>query len=537
MPSHRPLVGVSVFFALGIMAGSCLWSGFLFLGIGCALSLSLSVLFIKREALSLSLLWVSLIFLGALSVVSSKTVSSDHLYRIFEDYRGRPVFVEGVIVSDVQKRKFFHGQKTVFTLEARRFKAKYESPCAKTGRILVQVFRAVDLHYGDAVLLEGRLHEPFDFSSNGPFSYKEYLSQKGIKLILSVKKRGHVELLDAHRANPLKEGALRLRGKFKDVLARYLPHNEAAMMSALILGERYDIPRSLKELFVQTGTAHILAVSGFNVGIIAFVVFLFLKVLRFGRNAQYALTILILIGYAVLTGGQAPVVRATIMAVIFLGAFLVERESDALNSLALAATVLFLTNPLNLFDVGFQLSFVCVFSLIQGVPRMWNGIFPDEGGKGFLFYLKRYFLGSLAVSLAAWIGVAGLIAYYFHIVTPITIVANLFIVPLVSVITALGLGLLLTGFFFPGLALIFSMCAQLGLNLMVALTYLLSKIPGAYFYLEKVLGIEVVLYYLIVALVVWRGLLIKGLRQGFRLLSFFIDPRPFRLYNPYRGDP
>ena len=88
-------------------------------------------------------------------------------------------------------------------------------------------------------------------------------------------------------------------------------------MEGFLLGDRYNIPRHINDLFQMAGVVHILAISGFNVGIVAYVIFLFLKMFPLGRRWHYILTILILIVYAVLTGGQPPVVRATIMAVVF----------------------------------------------------------------------------------------------------------------------------------------------------------------------------------------------------------------------------
>ena len=125
---------------------------------------------------------------------------------------------------------------------------------------------------------------------------------------------------------------------------------------------------------------HILAISGFNVGIVAYVIFLFLKIFPLGRRGHYILTILILIVYAVLTGGQPPVVRATIMAVVFLAGFILEREPESINTLSCAALFILLVNPVNLFDVGFQLSFVSVLAIIVFYPKCVS-VFAKFGDK------------------------------------------------------------------------------------------------------------------------------------------------------------
>ena len=135
-------------------------------------------------------------------------------------------------------------------------------------------------------------------------------------------------------------------------------------MEGFLLGDRYNIPRHINELFQMAGVVHILAISGFNVGIVAYATFLFLKMFPLGRRWHYILTILLLIAYAVLTGGQPPVVRATIMAAVFLAGFILEREPESINTLACAALLILFVNPVNLFDVGFQLSFVSVLAII-----------------------------------------------------------------------------------------------------------------------------------------------------------------------------
>lgn len=215
-------------------------------------------------------------------------------------------------------------------------------------------------------------------------------------------------------------------------------------------------------------------------------------------RAQYILTIVLLVFYALLTGGQPSVVRATIMATIFLSSFLVERELDVLNSLAGAALIILLCNPLNLFDVGFQLSFVSVWAII-----LFYGLFLNLLFKRIPILQRkpwRYFAQSLAVSLSAWLGVAGLIAYYFNIITPITILANLFIIPISSLLIALGLGLLWMGFFLPSWGFVFALCIKVLINLMIACVFVFSQIPFAYFCLESVSLTQVIIYYMSISI-------------------------------------
>jgi competence protein ComEC len=229
--------------------------------------------------------------------------------------------------------------------------------------------------------------------------------------------------------------------------------------------------------------AHILAISGFNVGVVAYVLMIFIKLIPFSRKAQLGIVIFLLITYAVITGASPSVVRATIMAVVFLVSFILERESQVLNSLFLAALGILIVNPLDLFDVGFQLSFVCVLAIILWHPVFYYSIF----GENFLeksMTVKRYLTNSLSVSVAVWIAVLGLIAYYFQIVTPITVLANLLITPLISAIVVLGLVFFAAHWIVPWMNMAFAGCIQVLLNIMLWIIYILDKIPGAHFYVQ-----------------------------------------------------
>ena len=515
MFTHRPLVSVVLCFSSGIMLNQYLHLPFWFFAAGAFFLSTLSLVFINKDRVSKIFLFPAFILLGFLSSIQVQTLAFNHIQNRIIPYNRNAVFVEGVVISDVQKRTLRNGLKTVFTLEMKKYHPQNAQEMDEVrGKVIVNIFRDVELNYGDYVRLEGKFHPPFNFSREQRFTYGDYLRNKGIQLILTMGKRSLVKVMASHRGHLIAQTALDVRKKLKAVLTRHLSKNSAGIMNALILGERYDIPKNLKDLFVQTGTAHILAISGFNVGIVAFLIFMFLKVIRLNRASQYVLTILGVVFYAVLTGGQASVVRAAIMAVIFLLSFLVERETEPLNSLALAAVIILALNPLDLFNVGFQLSFISVFFIVQYAPKLFRWIskrWPDT--ETAVSKARLFILQSLAVSLVACLGVGGLIAYYFHIATPITVFANLIIIPLTSLNTALGVGLIGAGLIFPSMAGVFTSCIDLTLNLMIAVVYGLSRAPGAYFTLQDVDIIWVVLYYVVILLLMSTGNILYTIRK------------------------
>ena len=299
MFTHRPLVGVVLCFACGIIGNQYGHLPFWFFAVAAFLLLAMSLVFLidlsiakgsqyylfpddtnshkyvigkekvnNRNQVFKIFLFPAFIALGFLSSIQVQTLPWNHIQNKVVPYNRDTVFVEGVIISDVQKRTFGRVFKTVFTLQVKKWQPKnVEEGDRVSGKVLVNIFRDVELNYGDDVLIEGKLHPPFNFSAQPRFTYGEYLKQKGIQLILTAAKRNVVQVLASHQGNCIAETALDVRKKLKAVLTKHLSKNSAGIINALILGERYDISKNLKDLFVQTGTSHILAISGFNVGL------------------------------------------------------------------------------------------------------------------------------------------------------------------------------------------------------------------------------------------------------------------------------
>ncbi len=260
MFTHRPLVSVVLCFASGIILNQFLHLPFWFFSVTVFFLLTLSLVFINKNRVSKIFLFPAFIFLGFLSSIQIQTLPFNHIQNMIIPYNRNAVFVEGVVISDVQKRTLRNGLKTVFTLDVKKYHPQNaEEMYGVNGKILVNIFRDIELNYGDRVLLEGKLHPPFNFSREQRFTYGDYLRQKGIQLILTAGKKNSVEVLASHQGNLIAEMALDVRKKLKAVLTRHLSKNSAGIMNALILGERYDIPKNLKDLFIQTGTSHILA--------------------------------------------------------------------------------------------------------------------------------------------------------------------------------------------------------------------------------------------------------------------------------------
>jgi competence protein ComEC len=179
-----------------------------------------------------------------------------------------------------------------------------------------------------------------------------------------------------------------------------------------------------------------------------------------------------------LTGASNPVVRATIMFIVFMFAYYARRQPDVYNSCAAAALAIVSFNPAQIFDIGFQLSFSSVLAIAFFYPRLKVRLRLEKLN---CLWLRLPAEGCL-VSLSAWLGTAGLIAFYFRMVSPITVAANLFIVPLAGLITLSGFSLLAAQSVSSYLALSFASMIEFLVSLLLSLNSLLLQVPHAYFY-------------------------------------------------------
>ena len=230
---------------------------------------------------------------------------------------------------------------------------------------------------------------------------------------------------------------------------------------------------------VKSGTVHILVVSGFNVGIVAFIINLLFKILRFPRKVRIVLTVICLLIYCAITGATNPVIRATVMGLVFLAAYLLKREADVYNSLVTAALFILMINPRQLFDIGFQLSFISVLAIVYFYPKLRTLVHLEA----CQIKILKFIIQGCLVSFSTWLGTLVIIALNFRIIAPVTVLANMLIVPLATLITLSGFILVLSGLIYPGLAHLCSLPTTALITLLLNINAALIKLPFAFFYL------------------------------------------------------
>jgi competence protein ComEC len=425
---------------------------------------------------------------GSFLLSKHPSFPADHVHFLSYQDRSDLKAVEGTIDTDVQMKPTSFGTKYVFELEIAQIKIEDHWQSAK-GRILVNLYQPLTLDYGNSVRLEGTLYKAFSSPLNR-FSYQRYLEDHGLFFSLSVGKSKHVDILSGGHGQWWFALAFSIKHQFKSILSKYLEPLETSMIQAMVLGDRSLMTKDIYALFSKTGTSHILAISGMNMALISAIVLFILKTLRCPRMIQFILTGIFLLVYALISGLSASVIRSVLMAIVILSSFCIEQEADTANSLGLAALILLTLNPANFFDIGFQLSFICVLILILFYPLIQTVINHYVQGK-VLSWLAQGF----AVSLVAWAGISPLIAYEYDIVSPVAIIANIPIVPLADLTIALSLGVVALGLCCPWLALAFAGALKAVFNFILILTSWFAQVPGGYFYLHNIALWQVVIYY------------------------------------------
>ncbi|NQU95937.1 MAG: ComEC family competence protein [Candidatus Omnitrophica bacterium] len=457
-------------------------------------------IFIKKDLLFFALLFLLMSLLGFARYSTFNIIDNNNV----KNYTYTPqetVFIQGKVGSDPEEKP--GGKKETFTLEARSIKL-HDKWRSITGLTLVNLRgeNKIPFQYGDIVILEGALKEPSYYKIRSSFDYRRYLANKRIYSVLSVKSAFFRKKIGEDRecASQFIRAIYSIRASLETRIEKYLRPPYDSILSAILLGKRQKMPSALKDIFAKTGTLHILAISGLHVGIIYFAVIIILKILRIRHNAAIVLSVLFLICFAILTGARASILRATTMFSILALGGIFKRKISIFNLIGLSSLAILMVNPNQLFDLGFILSYTAVLSIVTMAPLFYRafsknrvpGRFDTAGKRA-----KQYMLGSVSVSLAAWLGLLPLIAYYFGLVSPIVVIANLIVVPLLFAVMGSGILFVTLGFLSHFLAAILSQSTWFLLFILISSVKFLKNIPFSYFDVNQPHLLAIIAYYLI----------------------------------------
>lgn len=285
------------------------------------------------------------------------------------------------------------------------------------------------LQPGDKILLHAFVQPFKNLGNPGEFDYGAYMLNKGFTGSAFVRSNDWSHTSVSNRS--IKTEALRVRAKLLQIYKTHgLADDEQSFLSAITLGYKTDLSDDLKTAFSATGTSHVLAVSGLHVGIVYIVIMFFFSFMGNRGTSFFLKQILILIclwGYVFITGMPVSVIRAAIMLTLFCMGSLFHRKGFTYNTLAIAAFIILIINPFYLFDVGFQLSFACVYAILFFQPKMARLYSPKNK-------LPTYFWNLLTVSFAAQLGAFPIVLFYFGTFPTYFFITNLLILPFIAAI-------------------------------------------------------------------------------------------------------
>jgi competence protein ComEC len=378
---------------------------------------------------------------------------------IFESQVGQKISLSGEIIDEPNIGE--NNQK--LTVEARNGENKTE--------ILLSTNLEEGYKYGDEINFSGKLAKPENFITDQgkEFDYINYLRQGGILYVMNYPK---IEIVSRGNGNMVQNALFFAKEKFLEKMNFAITRPESLLMGGLILGERSSFNQAFRQSFVNTGTIHIVALSGYNVTIVAE---WFMKLFAFlPKNLGIGMGILAILLFIVMTGGSSTAIRAGLMATLALVARATGRNYDVARALILAGVFMIILNPfLLVYDVSFQLSFLATVAVIFLAPRI---------EKYFLWVPARFELRDIvSITVAAYIFVFPFILYQMGNFSLVALPANVLILPFIPLTMMLGFLTGLAGLIYYALAAPFGYISYLFLHYELGVINFFSNLPFAAF--------------------------------------------------------
>ncbi len=505
----RPFVIVALPYAAGVVAAEFFPAPY-FPPLALALLLAaLSVAWARARPVLLAL---ALALAGFGNLAFRTAIVSPQDLRATFGGRIEQVVLRGALVETPYHRVFERDEeeswRTIAQLEVTTLQLPGNDWQPARGRVAVSTpgVLAGNFFAGQTVEITGVLRPPQSPMAPGQFDYCAYLRRLGIHHQLQTAATNDWQLPAPALAPPLAD---RFGRWAKATLALGLPEEDEPLrlLWAMTLGWKTALTGEVSEPFMRSGTMHVFAISGLHIALIAAILVGLLRVCGMPRGWCGLVVIPLIWFYTGVTGWQASAIRSTIMMTIVIGGWSLRRPGDLLNSLAAAAFIILVAEPRQLFQAGFQLSFFVVLSLALFVPVLDevrrrglqpDPLLPDELRPRWQLWSRKalhQITASFTTSLAAWLGSIPLVAYYFHLFTPVSLLANLIVVPLSSLALTANLASLLVGGWLPSLAEIFNHSAWLWMRLMVGISEWAAALPGGCWHIRAPSFLAFALYY------------------------------------------
>lgn len=513
LASIPPAVKVVLVFACGILVGEALSPGIqpllglsiLLAGLGLGLWQSRQLPIISQLVLSAGLLvtaclWTRVAYLRPPHDVSRYA-------------SGERVAIEGVICRYPERRA---GQVRLY-LRTRGLERDGQR-FSVDGEVMVRLLGiSPRLGYGDLIRVDGRLRRPRSSRNPGEFNYRRYLKAEGISATLSIYRTDRIQLV-RHGGGwwLLREVIYPVKSWMAVSIRGNVQNPQAAFIQSLLLGERGELPDEVREEFARSGVVHVLAVSGLHVGFVILVSMALFTLVRLPRPLQTAMTLLLLLFYVYLTNERSSVIRASVMGGLLLMARDLQRRAPVSNTIALAALVILIINPLALFQSGFQLSFTAVLGIVYLYPALDQLVGRTLVNRMKRHQLGRYTLGLLLVSVSAQLGTLPFTALYYGRIPLIALFANLLVIPLVFLVVGFAFVALMLAPLWPFVSHLYWESSGFVAAVVLRIVAASSRLPMASIEYPRPSILHAAVFFALLALLVGR------FRRGARFAALLI---------------
>lgn len=370
------------------------------------------------------------------------------------------------------------------------------------GKLLVTAALYPEYNYGDELTVECELKQPEEF--NG-FAYDRYLARYDIYSVCYYPK---IKILAGDQGNLVYAKIFAFKKIMSGLIDAGLSEPASSLARPIVFGGQRGLEQKIRDDFQKVGLTHIMAVSGFNISILAAIVMAVLLASGLSRRQAFYLASIFLIGYIILVGAPASATRAGLMGFLVLWALRLGRLNKMTNSLILTATVLLIFKPKLLRDdVGFQLSFLAVAGLVYAYP-----IFEAVWQKIKLPKLKGL-SDALLITLAAQVFTLPILTYNFSQISLIAPLANLAVLWVLPILTILILIALPLSFILPGLSFIFFLPSLILTEYILAAVKYFAGWPHAYLTIDYLPFGWMVLYYFLVIFIIIKARRSKLLKE------------------------
>ena len=478
---------------------------------------------------------VCFLCLGAIRMISFHQPKSNDIRNLVAD-ESKLATIRGLIVTEpyISRNQNWKFARFKFTDPTSSFYLKLNEVEAidgwakAAGTVRVQVDEPVlDLKAGDYIQAYCRLDRFSPPTNPGQFDTAKYLARKNVFIAASVKSRDGIELLKGRSGNIFTKVSNKLREKATFALLDGPTAEDPSegLVQALLLGVRTNIDSSTNQAFQKTGLSHFISLSGMHLGILAGIIWWLCKTAGLMKPARAVICIIAIAIFLLIVPPRAPTLRAAIICCVFCVSFFFRRKSNSVNTLSLAAIILLLIRPTQLFEAGWQLSFTSVLGLLLFCRRIHFFLYEKITSsswfekapltKPFFRIVSRpgpALLRLFSTGVTAWIGGAGILMYHFYTITPFTSIWTVVAFPFIALILTFGYLKIILSFLLPTLSAALAFIVALLSNWLIWVVKLFAYLDISEILIGHVPLALIILYYcfvLFAGFVYFRRPLIK----------------------------